>query len=63
MTDTPFHTFNLCVFERGGGSEQEIDLTREEHIALKAHLAAIRGYGVGSVEGCMSLIRESEERV
>ena len=42
--------FNLTMYDHYGGAEQEIDLTRDEYIALKAHLAAMRGYTVGDFQ-------------
>ncbi|MCU1330624.1 MAG: hypothetical protein JWN34_5994 [Bryobacterales bacterium] len=46
VADTPEDiTYNLTMFDALGGPEQNIDLTPDEFIALKEHLAAMRGYG------------------
>jgi hypothetical protein len=37
-------TYDLIMFDGGGASEQEVALTRDEFLALKRHLAAMRGY-------------------
>lgn len=48
VTDTPpEETYSLTMFGAGGGGEQEIDITRDEYINLKRHLAAWRGYTTG----------------
>jgi hypothetical protein len=39
-------TYNLTMFETRGGEIQNIDVTRDEYIALKRHLATMRGFDV-----------------
>jgi hypothetical protein len=36
--------YDLTMNEVYGGASQDISLTREEYVALKAHLAKLRGY-------------------
>jgi hypothetical protein len=46
VTETPDETtYSISMFDDGGVSVQNIEITREEYCALKAHLAALRGYG------------------
>lgn len=47
-TTPPDHQYLLEMFESSDQSVEEVDLTRDEYIALKAHLAALRGYGVSA---------------
>jgi hypothetical protein len=50
-------TYDLIMWEGDGGmSEQEIRISRAEFVALKAHLAALRGYTVTSAEDCIAKI-------
>lgn len=45
VNDTPpDHSYSLTMFQNSDSSIQDIELTREEYIALKEHLAAMRGY-------------------
>jgi hypothetical protein len=45
VLDTPCEcAYVLTMFDTAGGSIQEVDLTRGEFKALKAHLAKMRGY-------------------
>jgi len=37
-------TYDLTMFESGGGSIQEISLAREEYISLKTYLGSVRGF-------------------
>jgi hypothetical protein len=37
-------SYSLAMFDNEGNTPQEIDVTRAEYVALKRHLAAIRGY-------------------
>lgn len=47
VNETPDETtYDLTMYGDHGGSIQEIDLARAEYIALKAHLAKLRGYTV-----------------
>jgi len=43
----PEHTYHLAMFQSNDDNVESIDMTRDEYIALKAHLAAMRGYTVG----------------
>ncbi len=60
---TPDHTYKLIVFENGDyGRDETIDLTRAEFIALKKHLAGMRGYKIGDVtteRACVAEIHKS----
>lgn len=40
----PENSYDLTMFDAGGDSIEEVELTRAEYIALKRHLAAMRGY-------------------
>lgn len=40
----PDHDYGLVIMESGDHSVEEVELTRDEYITLKAHLAAMRGY-------------------
>jgi hypothetical protein len=45
VTETlPELIYQLIVWEGDGSEGESVDLTRNEYIALKAHLAAMRGY-------------------
>jgi hypothetical protein len=47
-TKTPAdHLYSLSMFENSDASIEEVHVSRDEYIALKAHLAALRGYGNG----------------
>jgi hypothetical protein len=48
LTDTPPVDYSLEMYV--GESQQTISLTREEFIALKLHLAAMRGYAIPETE-------------
>lgn len=37
-------TYDLSMWDPGGSEEQSIPITRKEFIALKQHLAELRGY-------------------
>jgi hypothetical protein len=48
VTETPEEcSYDLSMFEGRGGSIEEISISRDEYIGLKAHLAAMRGYHSG----------------
>jgi hypothetical protein len=48
VTDTPEDIYyDLTMIEVYGGADQQISLTRDEFIALKDHLAKMRGYVAG----------------
>jgi hypothetical protein len=50
VEDTPADpSYSLAVFDNEGNMPQEIDVTRDEYIALKRHLAAMRGYFVTDI--------------
>ena len=40
--------YSLTMYEGGGSSEQEVNLTREEFVRLKRWVAALRGYSMGA---------------
>jgi hypothetical protein len=45
VNDTPAdHGYNLTMFEDNDIGVEEIDLTRDEYLELKRHLAVMRGY-------------------
>lgn len=48
VTETPNldHSYQLQMMENNDCSIQEVDLTSEEYISLKQHLAQMRGYDV-----------------
>lgn len=56
VNDTPPEArYDLTMYvDRGDG--QEINITREEFIELKRHLAAVRGYVPGGSEGVKDLL-------
>jgi hypothetical protein len=57
----PEHAYNLIVFESGDSGIEEIDLSREEYIDLKRHLAAARGYTSGdAAERATEIVKEIE---
>jgi hypothetical protein len=37
-------TYSLTMYDDGGGSIQEVKLTREDYLTLKNHLGSIRGF-------------------
>jgi hypothetical protein len=46
-TNTPAETsYDLTMFDADGGEQQSVDLSRDEFIALKTHLAKMRGFEV-----------------
>ena len=47
----PDHSYSLDMYANGDVSVQVVDLTRAEFIALKEHLAGMRGYASGSCAG------------
>lgn len=50
-TDTPpDHNYQLTMFENNDYGIEEVTVTREEYIALKHHLAKMRGYDVKEME-------------
>lgn len=50
LTHTPDETiYSLTMFDGGGTAVQDIEITRDEYLALKAHLANLRGYVERSV--------------
>ena len=56
---TAEHTYKLIVFENGDyGKDENIDVSRAEFIALKKHLAAMRGYRVGDVATESAVVAE-----
>lgn len=63
VTDTPDEcVYDLAMFEGGGGSLQEISLSRDEFLALKMHLAAARGYTTGDpAERVAELVKKINE--
>lgn len=47
---TPEHAYRLVLLESADAAhDEDIDLTRDEYIALKKQLAGMRGYKVGHV--------------
>lgn len=40
----PENSYDLTMFDSGGDSIEEVELSRAEYIALKRHLAVMRGY-------------------
>jgi hypothetical protein len=58
VNETPDEcSYDLIMFDAGGGSEEEIHLSRAEYIALKKLLAAMRGYNVWSAVDCLKELR------
>ena len=50
VKETPAdHLYTLTMFENSDAGIEEIQMSRAEYIALKAHLAALRGYTVGNI--------------
>jgi hypothetical protein len=48
VENTPDDTvYELIMWNPEGDSAQQLEMSREEYIALKAHLAAMRGYKIG----------------
>jgi hypothetical protein len=47
----PDHMYCLDMFESGDNHVESIDLTRDEYIALKRHLAAVQGHTTGTAAG------------
>ncbi|MCC6586235.1 MAG: hypothetical protein IT168_05905 [Bryobacterales bacterium] len=44
VNETPDETtYDLVMFDEGGGPAQRIELTRDEFVGLKEHLASMRG--------------------
>jgi hypothetical protein len=47
---TPWEAeYSLSMLNDGGEDTERIDLTREEYVSIKHHLARIRGYDLSSV--------------
>lgn len=42
--EIPDLTYELTVYEPGGGSIMNLEMTREEFKTLRSHLAELRGY-------------------
>jgi hypothetical protein len=48
VTATPAdHLYSLSMFENSDASIEEVHMSRDEYIALKYHLAAMPGFGIG----------------
>jgi hypothetical protein len=43
----PDHAYKLVLFENSDGGVEEVEMTRDEYIELKRHIAATRGYTSG----------------
>ena len=39
----PEHIYEMSAFESSGNQVQQVELTRDEYIALKEHLCELRG--------------------
>lgn len=50
VNETPESGYTLEMWNEDGGAIRSIDLTRAEYIALKRHLAVMRGYAVAAEE-------------
>jgi len=50
--------YDLVMWDAGGSSEENIEVTREEYIALKAHLAGMRGYRIGTAAEAVRMVME-----
>ena len=49
VKDTPDEcAYDLTMFDSLGSSIQRIDLTRDEFLTLKQHLATMRGYAIAN---------------
>jgi hypothetical protein len=46
VTETPEETYTLVLLDHDGNNAQDVTLTRAEYIALKRHLAGLRGLPV-----------------
>jgi hypothetical protein len=56
----PDHEYWLTVMESASHGVEEIKLTRDEYITLKAHLAAMRGYRVPTAAEAIALVNLTE---
>jgi hypothetical protein len=56
----PEHAYQLVIMESGDHSEELVELTRDEYITLKAHLAAMRGYKTITAAEAIKLFGETE---
>ena len=54
----PEQTYELQIM--GDTSQELIDMTRDEYITLKAHLAAMRGYKVPMAAEAIALVKSTE---
>ncbi len=54
----PEHSYQLVLFENNDSGVEEIDLTRAEYMALKQHLAGMRGYRLGHLTDRRTCIAE-----
>ncbi len=54
----PEQTYELQIM--GDTSQELIDMTRDEYITLKAHLAAMRGYKVPTAAEAIALVKSTE---
>jgi hypothetical protein len=54
-------SYVLSMYETGGGSVDEVWITRDEYIRLKRHLAALRAYSTGGLpENCIAQLASKE---
>lgn len=56
----PEHTYQLVVFESNDSGVEEVGMTRDEYIALKHHLAAMRGYTLTDARSAVAAIENSD---
>ena len=50
----PDYDYHLGMYDPYGARGQEVEITREEYIALKRHLPAVRGYTAGDAAECVN---------
>jgi hypothetical protein len=64
VNDTPDEfTYDMSMWDPGGTTEENIDISRDEYIALKSHLAALRQYKIAGVgDRLRAMVRKFEEK-
>lgn len=60
VTETPeSESYGLTMWDGSGGPVQEIDMTRAEFLALKEHLATMRGYNASTASPATAATAEN----